>query len=145
MQVFDILFEGRLIILDDEKVIGSLVLDQESCGLPLGVQSIGGYDAPFEGKILCEFSEFWYLVGFLLHCYLANHQGLFVQDGAEQMRWLLISVMSSTQGFPIHGDRFAGQGRLFEDPFTDLGIEFFSIDTVKDSADGRFRGWFTAF
>ena len=102
----------------------------------MGVQSVGRDHDVSEREGLEQFFEFWDFVGFFLHRQLADNHCLLMEDGAEQMRGPLSDIMSATEGFAVYRDSFACQRDFVENPFSDLGIEFFCVDALKDTTNG---------
>jgi len=50
VEVFDVGFEGGLIVFDREQVVRPLILDQITCGLCLGMQGVCGDHAPVNNR-----------------------------------------------------------------------------------------------
>ena len=91
-QVLDLGVQARLVLLHDQDVVRLLFRDQELGVLALGVQRVGGDDAPGQVQRLEQRREPGDLVGLAVHPDLAEHSTTALIEGGQQVYRLAVGA-----------------------------------------------------
>ena len=135
-------------MLDDQDVMRLLDGDHELGVLALGVQRIGGDDAPGQLQRLQQRREPGDLVGLAVHRGLGEHDARVLIEGGQQVHRLAVAggMTGAPHRLAVHGHRPPGtlaascclagglQPRI--QPGPDGGIERVRVRRFQDAADG---------
>jgi len=147
-QVLDLGVQARLVLLHDQDVVRLLFRDKELGVLALGVQRVGGDDAPGQVQRLEQRREPGDLVGLAVHPDLAEHNTTALIEGGQQVHRLAVAagMTGAAHRLAVHRHRPPGaravscgladglQPRI--QPGPDSSIQRVRVGRFQHAADG---------
>jgi hypothetical protein len=147
-QVLDLGVQARLVLLHDQDVVRLLFRDKELGVLALGVQRVGGDDAPGQVQRLEQRREPGDLVGLAVHPDLAEHNTTALIEGGQQVYRLAVGagMTGAPHRLAVHRDRPPGAPRVScglagglqprIQPGPDSSIQRVRVGRFQHAADG---------
>ena len=136
-EAYQAVAEFSLIAFDGgEEIIGLFVFNEESSGLSLGMQSIGGDDLVLDVDVFEQAAQLRDFVGFPGDFFLCNGGSLAVHESAEEMDLGPIFPNRAFEHFAIDSHGFKSGDT--QQPGTDSGIQCRDVGALQDATQGRF-------